>query len=59
MSPKRPGWRRRVGARALRWATSMATATRTSYFTCYGDNALYRNNGNGTFTDVTRTGGRG
>ena len=27
------------------------------FVTCYGDNILYRNNGNGTFSDVTaRTG---
>ena len=27
------------------------------YVTAYGSNALYRNNGNGTFTDVTRQAG--
>lgn len=27
------------------------------YVTCYGDNILYRNNGNGTFTDVTAKAG--
>ena len=39
--------------KGLQSATTMAMAIPDIYLTCYGTNILYRNNRDGTFTDVT------
>ncbi len=57
---RRPaGW----AARHTAWASPPATTTTTATWTCTsppsGPNTLYRNNGNGTFTDVTADAGVG
>ena len=42
---------------APRSATTTTTATSIFYVTAFGDNVLYRNDGNGTFADVTEAAG--
>ena len=59
-SPKRPAspaCRRIATAWAWRSAISITTASKTSTSPDYGGNTLYRNNGDGTFTDVTARAG--
>ena len=52
-------WATRVGAWGPSPPTSTTTAGRILYVTCYGPNRLYRNNGDGTFSDVTEKAGVG
>ena len=42
---------------ALRSATTTTTATSILFVTSFGPDTLFRNNGNGTFTDVTEEAG--
>ena len=57
MSPRVPAWSAPAGARPAASATTTTTVWNDLFVTYYGQNALYRNNGNGTFTDVTQARG--
>ncbi len=46
-----------AGLRRCAWATTTTTASTISSVTYWGQNVLYRNNGDGTFTDVTEASG--
>ncbi len=59
-SPRKPasrGCRRATTAWASRPATTITTAIQDLYVTNYEANTLYRNNRDGTFTDVTKQAG--
>ncbi len=59
MSRTRQAWAIRGGAWVPSPPTSTTTAGTISYVTCFGPNRLYRNNGDGTFSDVTAKAGVG
>ena len=56
-SPTRRESRRRASPWAGPWATTTMMAGPTWSITCLGHTILYRNNGDGTFTDVTKQAG--
>ena len=49
--------RDRMADRRVRWATTTMTGGTTCSAAFWGHNILFHNNGNGTFTDVTRRAG--
>ena len=56
-SRRRPAWVPWVGLPASASGTTTTTASTISSAPSFGQNVLYRNNGDGTFTDVTKAAG--
>jgi hypothetical protein len=57
MSRRNPDWRAPAGKPASASATTTTTAGTTLFCCFWGHNILFHNNGDGTFTDVTRKAG--
>ena len=57
MLRRNPGLAAASGLPASPWAITITTAIDDLFITCWGQNILFHNNGDGTFTDVTESAG--